>query len=268
MKPRHTFVICAYKESEYLEACIRSLLRQTIPSRVVIATSTPNAYIQKTAEKYHLEVFINQGESGIAGDWNFAYSCSDSEFTTIAHQDDIYKKQYAETMIAALTGADHPLIAFCDYSEIRGKKEVRKSRNLQIKRVLLTPLKVRRLAGRRWAKRFVLRFGNAICCPSVTYASGNLSGKMFEQHFRSNVDWQTWERLSNTRGEFIYVPQILMSHRIHEGSETSATIQDHERGKEDFEMFCKFWPTWIARKLTGAYSASEESNSLKKEEKL
>ena len=28
----HTFAICAYKESPYLEACIRSLKGQTVPS--------------------------------------------------------------------------------------------------------------------------------------------------------------------------------------------------------------------------------------------
>ena len=37
----HTFVICAYGESPYLEACIRSLLSQTEKSRILCATSTP-----------------------------------------------------------------------------------------------------------------------------------------------------------------------------------------------------------------------------------
>ena len=51
-----------------------------------------------------------------------------------------------------------------------------------------------------------------------------------------------------------------MGHRIHEGSETSAAIHDHVRTKEDYEMFCKFWPVPIARLIAGQYAKSEDSN--------
>ena len=43
---KHTFVICAYKESEFLEECILSLKKQSIKSEILIATSTPNKYIE------------------------------------------------------------------------------------------------------------------------------------------------------------------------------------------------------------------------------
>ena len=45
----HTFVICAYKESPYLEECIQSLMNQRIKSNVIITTSTPNVYIERLA---------------------------------------------------------------------------------------------------------------------------------------------------------------------------------------------------------------------------
>ena len=41
----HTFVVLAYKESNYLEDCIKSVLNQKYKSNVVIATSTPNKFI-------------------------------------------------------------------------------------------------------------------------------------------------------------------------------------------------------------------------------
>ena len=41
----HTFAVCAYGESPYLEECVRSLLDQNVKSRILIATSTPNARI-------------------------------------------------------------------------------------------------------------------------------------------------------------------------------------------------------------------------------
>ena len=64
MKEKHTFVICAYGESPYLEECICSLLNQKRKSPVLIATSTPNEHIERLAEKYHLQVKVNQGKRG------------------------------------------------------------------------------------------------------------------------------------------------------------------------------------------------------------
>lgn len=51
---KHTFVICAYKESPYLEACIRSLKKQTVASAICLATSTPSDYLKNICEKYDI----------------------------------------------------------------------------------------------------------------------------------------------------------------------------------------------------------------------
>ena len=85
---------------------------------------------------------------------------------------------------------------------------------------------------------------------------------MFQVGFRSAEDWQAWERLSKLKGSFIYNKGIFVGHRIHQDSETSHILQDNQRQKEDYTMFCKFWPKWIARILTKAYSESEKSNEL------
>ena len=47
----HTFAICAYKESEYLEECIKSLKNQTVSTNIILATSTPNDYISGLCSK-------------------------------------------------------------------------------------------------------------------------------------------------------------------------------------------------------------------------
>ena len=51
MSAKHTFVICAYKESAYLEECILSLKQQTVKSNIIMITSTPNNYIRDTRRK-------------------------------------------------------------------------------------------------------------------------------------------------------------------------------------------------------------------------
>ena len=58
MRKIHTFVVLAYKESEYLEDCIQSVLNQSYKSEVVIATTTDNDYIRNMAKKYKLEKLV------------------------------------------------------------------------------------------------------------------------------------------------------------------------------------------------------------------
>ena len=70
----HTFVICAYKESPFLEECILSLKNQSIESYIIMITSTPSLYISQLAEKYEIPLYINKGEKGIVQDWNFGYA--------------------------------------------------------------------------------------------------------------------------------------------------------------------------------------------------
>ena len=53
---KHTFAICAYKESKYLEACIQSLKKQTVKTNIILVTSTPNQYIEDLCKKY--EIFL------------------------------------------------------------------------------------------------------------------------------------------------------------------------------------------------------------------
>ena len=104
----HTFVICAYGESPYLEECIRSLRGQSVPTRVLMSTSTPSAFLRDAAEKWGIPLYVREGESGLAADWNFALDCADTALITLAHQDDIYDSAYTEKMLAAVNRARRP----------------------------------------------------------------------------------------------------------------------------------------------------------------
>ncbi len=259
-RKKHSFAVCAYKESEYLEECVRSLMEQRVLSNILIATSTPNGHISGIAEKYDIPLFINDGEKGITQDWNFAYSKCDTPYITIAHQDDVYFPDFALKTIRALQSVKKPLISFTDYCEIRGGEHVTDNRLLNIKRKMLSPLKGRKFTNSKFVRRRILSFGSPICCPSVTFVKDNLMNPVFVSKFRASEDWEAWEKISRLDGGFVYLPEILMGHRIHKDSETSHVIAETGRGAEDYEMFCKFWPKPIAKKLAEKYSESEKLN--------
>lgn len=259
---KHTFAICAYKESPFLEECIQSIKAQTIRSEILVATSTPNKFINEIVQKHQIPLYINTGERGITQDWNFAYSKATTSLITIAHQDDVYLPQYAEKMVELVATSKKPLIAFSDYGELRNNEIVTKSKLLAIKRLLLFPLRFRRAQKSKFVRRRSLSLGNCICCPAVTFVKENLPEQIFRHGFRSNEDWEAWEYLSKLNGEFLYTKEIGMYHRIHEGSETSAIIGDDARTTEDLVMFKKFWPEPIAKLISKMYAASETSNEL------
>lgn len=256
----HTFSVCAYKESPYLEECLLSLIKQTLKSKIIICTSTPNDSIRSLAEKYKLDLHVNDTKSGIAVDWNYAYSMSKTKLVTICHQDDIYHNNYLEQILLYAHKAYKPLIVFTNYSEIRGDLIVKNNINLIIKRILVLP--IRFFKSSFLAKRLILSFGDPICCPSVTFIKMNLPKILFNEGFRSDLDWDTWERLSKIRGAFTYCPKKVISHRIHEDSETSNVLNENIRIQEDYIMFKRFWAIPIAKILTKLYSSSEVNNKL------
>lgn len=256
----HTFVICAYKESQFLEECILSLKNQTVKTNIIMVSSTPNEYIKNLAIKYDISFIKNPNPSDIANDWNFALSQVKTPLATIAHQDDVYKQEYVEKIIQRMNDCKKPLIAFTRYSELRNGEEVVDNKLLKIKNILLSPIKI--FSSSKWIRRRSLSMGNGICCPSVTYVLPNLPKPIFVKGMKSNIDWDAWERLSRLNGDFCYCDEVLMSHRIHEESTTTEVINETGRSSEDLEMFQKFWPSWIANLIESKYKDSEKQNDL------
>lgn len=255
----HTFAICAYKESQYLEECIKSLEKQTVKTNIIICTSTPNDFIKSIAKEHNLKLFINKGESGIGPDWNFAVSSADTMLVTVAHQDDVYNENYAEEVIAAYENDKKCSIIFGDYREIKNSKIIPLTKNLKIKKFLLKKL-INNGYSRR-AKRRALKFGSSICCPCVTVNKEVVGETPYRTELKCDLDWDTWYYLSELDNPFIYINKELMCHRIHEESETSNLIQNNIRLEEDYKMFCKFWSKPIAKILMHYYKGAIKTNS-------
>lgn len=252
---KHTFIICAYGNSPYLEDCILSLKKQTLQTRIVLYTSTPSDYIAHLCQQYDIPLVSATG-GGIGKDWNNALSFVKTDFVTIAHQDDIYQPDYAREILARMT--DQTTIAFSDYEELQDQTVRPANTNLKIKRLMLATLNL--FSGWAFWRGRVLAFGNPISCPAVTYNLKRLSGFAFSETMRVSLDWYAWYQINRYKGRFVYVAKPLMLHRIHEESETSHTISDNTRTKEDLEMFRLFWPRPLAHLLNRFYIKSQDSN--------
>ncbi len=244
----HSFVICAYKESEYLTECIMSLQNQTYKSEIIAMTSTENDYIKSICKEHDIKLYINDsGKKGIAADWNFALSKVKTRYATIAHQDDIYHKDYSSEMMRLFNKHENSLIGFCDYNEIKDEKIAKNSRNMMLKKILLSPLVL--VKSSRFLNKYVQSMACAIGCPSVSFDLKNLARFRFNEKMSVALDWDAWVRIAENKGAFCYVPKVLMYHRMHDDSETMKAINDDRRYSEDMYMLRKFWPKPIAKVL-------------------
>lgn len=255
---KHTFVICAYGESPYLEECIKSLQAQTYKSQVICYSSTPNQLIRNLCHQYDIP-FYHQSGGGIGKDWNSALSFVDTPYCTLAHQDDLYQPNYAEKIMGAFKAYPETTIAFSNYAEYRDGNPIASNTNLKIKSMMLAMLSLFPSSA-SW-RQAILAFGNPISCPAVSYHLKKLSGFKFSEKMKVSLDWYAWYDISkHYQGRFSYIPEKLMYHRIHEDSETTAMISDNTRTREDLMMYELLWPKPLAKLLNYFYKKSQQSN--------
>lgn len=257
---RHCFAISAYRESPYLEECIKSLMNQDgrdADDSIIICTSTPNAHISSLAEKYGLRLYVRDGASSLKDDWNFAVEMAvnrmQAGLVTIAHQDDIYLPEYLPELKEA-AGRYTDMSLFCTrYATIDGDGRPLKTRAESVKRILRLPLRLRCISGMSIIKKLPLIFGNGIGCPSCTYNVELTGIPIFRNDYHFVIDWETLLRLAGMRGRFICAERELMEYRVHPGAETRKNIEDHNREREEAEVFGRIWPRTIAGLLMHFY---------------
>lgn len=245
VKINHTFAVCAYKESPYLEECVQSLMEQTVKTNIIIATSTPCEYIKGIAEKYNIPLYVRNGKSDIRDDWNFAYDQAKTDWVTIAHQDDKYDRDYIKVFLDTVEKYRNPIAFVTDYIPIKHGKIGMRDINSKIRRFLRKPLKNPKRAEKSFWKRAVLSLGNSICCPSVTYHKSILGESFFTSELKYNIDWDTFLKLAEMEGSMAYNENPLTFYRVHDEATSKEFIVDHRREKDDRIMFEKFWPKWV-----------------------
>ncbi len=257
MDNNFTFAICAYKDSPFLEKAVLSALNQTVPADIIISTSTPSGYIKNIADKYKVKYIVNPESNGIAADWNFALSQITTPFGAVLHQDDIYFPEYVEKVLKCFKKNPDALIAFTDYGDLTDDGKIHPFRfYLWVKRLLLWSFYLKRVHRTKFFKRSSVIFGNAICCPSVSYNLKKTGKLEFNRIYSVNLDWAMWLALSERQGAFAYIPRILMAHRIDSSMESAAAIADSRRYNEDFSIFSSIWGVKIAKILMFFYQKS------------
>lgn len=240
---KHTFVILAYNISDDLEECIKSVINQSVKSNIVIATSTPNDYIIDLASEYSLGVMTNKAKSNKGRDYNFAINSFDTPLVTIAHQDDLYDRNYTKEVLKAYKKNKKAAIIFTDNYEIHDDKKIIKSKKLFWKRYYLFPLSFSFLQNKKFFKLRSLRRDKFICTSSITFVKKNIDGDIFPTNLKYDNDWQGLIDLARKDTRFVYLRKKLVGYRVEE-KENNKT-----KNKEDLKILKSMYPSWYYKRI-------------------
>ena len=239
----HTFVILAHNESDDLEECIKSVLNQSVKSNVLIATSTPNDYIIDLASKYALGILVNEEESNKGRDYNFAINSSNTKLVTIAHQDDLYDRNYTKEILKCFKKNKDATIIFTDNYEIKNDTKIKKSKELFIKRIFLLPLKYSFFQKKKYFKLRALRRDKYICTSSITFNKKKINHDIFPTNLIYDNDWQGLVDLARINSKFVYLKEKLVGYRL---INKEFNI---EKNREDMDIRKNLYPKWYFEKI-------------------
>ena len=257
---QHCFTIPAYKDSIYLEDCIKSIRNQTIQSDIIICTSTPTTQNKMLADKYEIPYYINDnGLYDVINNWNFALKNAKNRLVTIAHQDDIYEPGFAEAVTKLMD--QETIISFTNYSDLVGKKIKAFSINKTVKTIMLFPFLIKPKIKSKFIKKLVLSFGDPICCPSVTINKGFVPDFSFSEDYQCVIDWNAWYHFAKCEGSFRFINKRLVLHRVHEDSTTSHLILNGKRRVEEKSILQQIWGKKIGKLIAWVYQLGQLENN-------
>lgn len=253
---KHIFAVSAYRESPYLTECLKSLKRQLSGSEVILCTSTPSDFLEKTACEYGIPYYVRDGKPGLKDDWNFCLLKARERgagLVTVAHQDDIYLPEYGKAVCEA--AGDDTLLIFTAADNINAQGERISGKAEKVKRLLRGIKTVRKSS---FSKKLIISFGNSVPCPACTYNIQKTGLPLFTGEKRFVIDWETLFELSEAEGSFTYIKKPLVKIRLHGGSETKKTMGEDLRAKEELYMLEKMHGRHAASLLMKFYSRSAD----------
>ena len=244
----HSFAVCAYGDSPYLEVCLRSLVRQSVPSERLLCTATPSAFLKELAKKYGFRYCVREGKPGIGADWNFALSQAEGSFVTLAHQDDVYGAHYTEELLRAVKRYPNLALFTSDARILKNGAIQRRSKAECVKKLLRLPLRLPFLKNTTAGKRLSLRLGNPIVCPSCAYRRDLLGVSPFSTSLRFVLDWDLLYRFAAEPGSWFVSERPLLLYRDRRRRDCGVDRKPCARGGRERDV-----PAHVAGKNCGAH---------------
>lgn len=232
-----TFAIPCRDAGAHLEPLLASLLGQSRQDFALLlvddGSRDGSAARARAFAGERIEIHRNDPPLGIGGNWNRCVELAATPYVCLAHHDDVYERDYAARMIAALEARPDAGMAHCRATAIDADGAAVPSLAERFKEHFW-----RRSPGADRAAHYRrLWRGNFIVCPSALYRRDALRATgPFRTDLRFALDWDYAFRLLRAGFGIADVPEELVHYRRHAGAATAAANADRSRFAEELQV--------------------------------
>lgn len=236
-----TFTIPFYSTPEYLDAAVQSVLRQTESEweLIIVDDQSPHRSIPDQVKNYNdkrISYCLNEKNLGQSGNWNQCLKLAKTDLVTILHADDQLHRNYACTMLEALSQFPEASAYFCraDIIDSSGKNIF--SFPDWYKKFLVPSINAPFTLSGEAGLQSLIR-GNFIMCPTICYRVSRLNGVRFSPDWKCTPDLEFVSRHLIDGGVMVGLPNLAFSYRRHLESGTSSFIRSLQMFKEEVALF-------------------------------
>ena len=235
--PVATFAIPCRDAGAHLRPLLRSLLAQSEADFALLlvddGSTDGSAALAREVAGDRIEIHRNDAPFGIGANWNRCAELGGPPFVCLAHQDDVYERDYLARMLAALRARPDAGIAHCRATAVDGDGAP-----------IVSPAEAfkahfwRHQPGEDRAAHYArLWRGNFVCCPSVLYRTDVLRAVgPFRTDLRFALDWEWWFRLLRTGFGIADVDATLLHYRRHDAAASIRASADRSRFAEELHV--------------------------------
>lgn len=235
--PVATFAIPCRDAGAHLRPLLQSLLAQSEPDVALLlvddGSTDGSAALAREVAGDRIEIHCNEAPLGIGANWNRCVELVRTPFVCLAHQDDVYERDYLARMLAALRARPDAGIAHCRATAVDGDGAP-----------IVSPAEAfkahfwRHQPGEDRAAHYArLWRGNFVCCPSVLYRTEALRAVgPFRTDLRFALDWEWWFRLLCCGFGIVDVDATLLHYRRHDAAASRVATADRSRFVEELRV--------------------------------
>ena len=260
VQPVATIAIPCHNGAAHLEPMVRSWLQQSRQDfeLLLVDDASTDASVElvcRTAGD-RVRIVRNQERRGLAANFAHAASLVKTPFFCLAHQDDLYERDYLQRLLAALEAEPDAAVAHCSATASDGDGNEITAAAERFKNGL-----ARQAVGATRSELYGLLWrGNFVCCPSVlfrTAAYRAVGG--FDTRLSFALDWELWFRMVRTGHRFTTVTTPLVRYRRHADNATRSATRSLRRFEEELQVLQEAHAHGVAERLMRAQRAPGRS---------
>lgn len=223
-----------YNGERYLKECLDSVLSQTYENIEIVvvddgSSDNSSSIVEEYARKDNrISLHRNEKNLGLVGNWNRCMELAKGEWIKFVFQDDLVTSDCIEKMVK---GAEEHMIIVSDRKFIFDDKVTQQVKDyytnqlLNLKKLVpatspvwLAPKKISSITVNNLGLNFIGEPTAVMFRKSVALKIGS-----FNEDLTQICDLEYWLRISTLHG-LVYVPEELVSFRLHADSTTSVNV--------------------------------------------